>query len=104
MEKSLQSLDSGEGDLPNWGPSEQELAEARHTSLVACVVEGEAEYSGDIDDIDDDLGFEEEEDAGLADALDAVDLADNSRGEGVDEDDVFSDEDYCVVRFTLSNP
>lgn len=66
------------------------------TSLVACVVEGEgreAEYSGDIDDIDDDLGFEEEEDAGLADALDAVDLADNSRGDGVDEDDVFSDED-----------
>ncbi len=43
----------------------------------------------DTDDIDDDLGFEEEEDVGLADALDTVDLADNSR-EGVD-DDVFSD-------------
>ena len=43
------------------------------------------------DDVDDDLGFEEEEDVGLADALDAVDLADNSRGDNLTNDDVFSD-------------
>lgn len=94
-EKNLRGLDSGEENLPEWGPSEDELADARHIALSACVVEGEIEEvegnTMDVDDdVDDDLGFEEEEDVGLADALDAVDLADNSRGDNLDND-VFSD-------------
>ena len=62
--------------------------------MVASVVEGESNHpsSLDADESDDDLGFEEEEDFGLADALDTVDLADNSRG--ADDDDLISDEEY----------
>ncbi len=42
-EKNLQSLDIGEEDVPEWGPLEHELADARHASLIACVAEGDAE-------------------------------------------------------------
>ena len=90
----MQALNAGDEELPEWGPSEHELANARHVSLVASVVEGDTEdITGlvDADDIDDDLGFEEEEDMGLADALDAVTLLDNSRRE---DDDVSSDDEY----------
>ena len=70
-EKSLQSLNSGEENLPEWGPSNAELADARHAVLSACIESDTEEVeSGDLaNDVDDDLGFEEGEDAGLADAL-----------------------------------
>ena len=49
--------------------------------MIASVAENQEALSGqshaDDTDVDDDFGFEIEEDAGLADALDAVEMADN---------------------------
>ena len=91
-EKSLHGLDYGEWDLSDWSPSNEDIAAARKANIVASVAENEqADWGGQVNvddsDVDDDLGFEIEEDVGLADALDAVDMADNLRAEGVDYQD-----------------
>ncbi len=57
------------------------MAASRHAAVTASVAgkacDKDQAVTGDTDDIDDDLAIEEEEEVGLTDALEAVDLADN---------------------------
>lgn len=79
--------------MPTWGPSEQELAKARQAAIfasVASIDEVDQDDKVNDDDLDDDLGFVEEEDVGLVDALDAADLADHLR---TDVDEIPSDDE-----------
>ncbi len=79
-QKPLEPLTTGDG-LPPWGPSADALLNARIHSVTASV-SMDTEGSDD-DELDDQISDVDEEEAGLVDALDVIDLTDTYFDENV---------------------
>ncbi|KAF8957681.1 hypothetical protein BDZ97DRAFT_1669429 [Flammula alnicola] len=87
--KTLQSVVPGTGDLlPEWGPTEDEIMNARITEVTAHTIERSSDSyfsnnQGDADDDSDSVIASDDEvieiDSALIDTLEAVDLADAFR-------------------------
>ncbi|KAG6807214.1 hypothetical protein H0H92_008395, partial [Tricholoma furcatifolium] len=77
--KSMQGLDFGDHEtLPDWGPSPQELIQARVAQVVLSVAQATPRAGDDVDgEVEDGTESEESdvEESGLADLLDALDIA-----------------------------
>ncbi|RDB27721.1 hypothetical protein Hypma_003286 [Hypsizygus marmoreus] len=97
-QKSVQSLDFGNVDsLPPWGPSSEEILEARIVQGTASVrdSDGDDEWNMESHDDEDDGCFEddaEDSDYILLETLDAVDLADSFRSVSLDDQTVSIDD------------
>ena len=77
-QKPLESLNTGTTPLEPWGPSDAELLAARIDAVVASTMQWEEEEdSGSENDLE--LEDEEVEDAGLAEALELMELSDGFR-------------------------